>query len=254
MQERADLPGLAEKFKQIVARISRLSCDGQGGRGPAGVHSLAFSQRENPDFNAAVKKIRIIAARFHGNSEICQINHALVNIKTVQIVLHYLTRRCRLAVAGFPVNLQQKIKGVEEDMAAADTGVKDCQLPGADRCRPVVAASGRTGAFGLDIKFQFFAQGAVRIAFQPAAPQRVVQQIAHDPVRCEDLGGGRNIRFFNLLHIETDDLIAAVCREILIKPADYLHLPTLAQIKIRLGNSVQQLPDQAVLIIVGETK
>ena len=102
----------------------------------------------------------------------------------------------------------------------------------------------------LNIVVPVLVQLTVWMGLHPKSAYRVLYQIAHDPVRCEQLGGGGNLlgSGFVVLLEPVHHLVLAFRNVVLVQPADDLHIAgRIVNTTILRSHSLHRIPQHGTL-------
>ena len=138
----------------------------------------------------------------HRQGEGCQLRRTLVHVRPVQVILEDQAGDPPGRVSGLSVHLPQDVEGISEHVPGAAGRVDDPEiLRVGDRQALVLLALGRSHQV-----LEFLPERRVRVSTQPLLPQRILHQVAHHPVRGEQLRDGSQrilvdlgLRLVNLL-------------------------------------------------------
>ena len=168
-----------------------------------------------------------------------KLRRAPIHISPVQVLLQDQAGNPPGRVSGLGVHVPQDIKGVGKHVPRAAGRVEDTEVLGVgDRQTLVLLSFGR----GHQVP-EFLPERRVRVGTQPLLPQRILHQVAHHPVRGEELRDGSQRVFIDLDPGVVDLLLAGGDVE-LVEPADHLnvHAPRLIGADRRHDVGTHRLP------------
>ena len=130
-----------------------------------------------------------------------------------------------------PVDLNEHVKEIGEDVSAAHAGVDAANLLGAERgCLCTQCSELFCNLLGLLRLLHIVAPSRTQIFVwmprKPEPPETVLNHVAHDPVGGEELGrsGQGVLRHLDILLEVREHRILRLAVVVLIEPADDLHL------------------------------
>ena len=202
----------------------------------------------------AGKKTPVILPGLHHHGKIGKLGGALVDVQPIEVMLHDALGRVPLGIALTLVDLHQHIEQIAQDMSAAHAGVDALNVLRVQGSvlfadlRKLGLYSGfllRLVQVVVPIRFQL----VIGVSLHPQTTQTVFHHVTDNPVRGKELGGGRNLLFFDFLPGgPAKHRVFGFRVPILVQPADDFHLPALFDVEIILVNVVGQAIDHAVLI------
>ncbi|CUH64717.1 hypothetical protein TL5118_00987 [Thalassovita autumnalis] len=171
--------------------------------------------------------------RLHRQRKGSQRARAVINLHPGQVVRQDQRGDFCRVITLFLVDGVEQVKGIGQHVPRARRRIADADIFGAGDLQEV-----RLGLFGGDVIVHPFGQTAARSVQQPEPPQRVLDQVAHDPVRGEELGGGRDVLGRDLLVLlqPREDLILLLGDVELVEPTNDLDILTGV-----LGHNLAQL-------------
>ena len=154
---------------------------------------------------------------FEHQGELGELGGARADLQADQVVPQDQGGDFAGRVALFGVDQAEQIKGIGEHVPAAAGGIEQLDLFGLGDPENV-----RFG-FALDVIRHLLAQPGAGAVQQPQAAQGVLHQVAHDPVRCEQLGHRWDV-FGGHRFLAGHHFIFLFCDIELIEPAQQLHV------------------------------
>ena len=196
----------------------------------------------------------VVVAAFHHHDKIGHLRGAVVNVQTVEVMLHNAGGGVTVAIARAAVNLHQHIKQIRQNMPAAHAGV--------DTLNILRRQGGVTLAqLGQLLRHLRLLRGFVqiilplgfvkiRVSLAPQTAKAVFDHVPHDPVRRKQLRGGGDVLLtdFDILFKVGEHLLFRLGVVILVQPAHDLH----GVLPVGFRDVVYQMADHAVLIGEGE--
>ena len=181
--------------------------------------------------NPAPKEAPIIRARLHHDGEVGKLRRALVDVETVEILRDNIFDRIHRRIAVRPVDLNEHVKEIGEDVSAAHAGVDAANLLGAERgCLCTQCSELFCNLLGLLRLLHIVAPSRTQVFVwmprKPEPPETVLNHVAHDPVGGEELrrSGQGVLRHLDILLEVREHRILRLAVVVLIEPADDLHL------------------------------
>ena len=147
------------------------------------------------------------------------------------------------------VDLIQQVKRVGEHVAGTACGIADSQVFRRLDVENILVPSGIIPR-RLNIVVPVLVQLTVWMGLHPKSAYRVLYQIAHDPVRCEQLGGGGNLlgSGFVVLLEPVHHLVLAFRNVVLVQPADDLHIAgRIVNAAILRSHNLHRIPQHGTL-------
>ena len=155
----------------------------------------------------------------HRQGEGRELRRAPIHVRTMQVLLQDQASDLPGRVSGLSVHLPQDVEGISKHVPGAAGRVDDPEiLRVRDRQALVLLALGR----GHQV-FEFLPERRVRVSTQPLHPKRILHQVAHHPVRGEELRD-RSQRILVDLGLRLVDFLLAGGDVELIEPADNLNV------------------------------
>ena len=139
-------------------------------------------------------------------------------------------------VAALLVDGEEQLEGVGEDVAAAAGRVAQ-----GDVLRALDTDEVLVLGVGLDVVLHAVAQARVRAVEHPEAAERVLHHVAHDPLRREELRGGRDVCRLGLA-LGLEEVLLALRVIELVHPAQDLDV-----LPVALGDVGHQVVEEVVL-------
>ena len=149
----------------------------------------------------------------------------------------------------FFVDLIQQVERVGEHVAGTTCGIADGQVFRRLDVENILVPSGII-LRRLNIVVPVLVQLAVWMGLHPKPAYRVLHQIAHDPVRCEQLGSGGNLLGSGLVILlePVHHLVLAFRNVVLVQPADDLHIAgRIVNTAILRSHSLHRIPQHGTL-------
>ena len=177
--------------------------------------ALAFDALQEPS---------IVLDGLHGQGEGGELRRAPIHICPVQVVLQDQARDPPGRVPGFNVHLPQDVESIGEHVSGAAGRVDDAEVLRVDDRQTLSLLPLSRGHQVLEL----LPERRVRVGAQPLHPQRVLHQVAHHPVRGEQLRDGSQHVLIDLV-LRLVDLLFTGGDVELVEPADDLnvHAPGL---------------------------
>ena len=181
--------------------------------------------------DVAAENAAVVLTGFHHHGEVSELGGAVVNVEAVEIVLKNALRGVALADAVCSVDLHEHVESVDENVPAAHTWVDELDILWLE----VRVLGANFLQFGfyicfllgfVEIVFPVFFERVVWMTVEPEASEAVFDHVAHDPIWCEQLGGGWDA-FFGDFYVFLEQGVSFFFEffiVILIQPADDLHL------------------------------
>jgi len=127
-------------------------------------------------------------ASLHGQREGRQLPGAFVDLDAVEVIREDLPRDLGRLVAFLLINGIEQVEGIGQHVAGTAGRIADPDL-----FRRADTQEVRLGLFGPDVIVHLLNQLRAGTVEQPQAAEGVLDQIADDPVRGEELGGGGDV-------------------------------------------------------------
>ena len=214
----------------------------------------ALLYRINVRVQMAAQKAAVVLAALHHHDKIGHLRGAVVNVQTVEVMLHNAGGGVTVSIARAAVNLHQHIKQIRQNMTAAHAGVDALYILRRQGGVPL-AQLGQLlhhlrllrGFVQIILPLGFV---KIRVSLAPQTAKAVFDHVPHDPVRRKQLGGGGDVLGANLdvLFQVGEHLLFRLGVVILVQPAHDLH----SVLPVGFGDVVYQMADHAVLIREGE--
>ena len=220
--ERAEVVGLAKLLQRLMQAVGeQVAAHGAHVVGEFFACKAHLLQHSDVWLDALVEKAALACAGFHGQGKGGQLARAFVQFDAVEVVGEDFFGDLGGVVAFFFVDGVEQVKGVGEHVARAAGGVADLDVLGAVDLEEVGFR-----LFGRDVVLHLLGQLGAGPVEQPQAAQRVVHQVAHDPVWGEELGGGGDVGGGDLLVVlqPLEDGVFLLGDVELVEPADDLHV------------------------------
>ena len=181
---------------------------------------------------------------FHGQCEGSKVRGSFVDFHAIQVVFENQSGNVARRVAFLLVNLIQQIERVCEHMAGATCRIAYGEFFGRRDGKHVLLLNDITRC-GLNVIVPIPVQLAVGVGLHPKPTDRVLHQVAHNPVRGEQLGrGGNLIRPGLAVLLEPVHHFVFTFRNvILVQPADDLHIAgRIIGAAILRGHGLHRIP------------
>ena len=214
----------------------------------------ALLYRINVRVQVAAQEAAVVVATLHHHDKIGHLRGAVVDVQTVEVMLHNAGDGITVGIARAAVNLHQHIKQIRQNMPAAHAGVDTFNI---FRCQGGVPLA----QLGQLLRYLRLLRGFVqiilplgfvkiRVTLAPQTAKAVLHHIPYDPVRRKQLGGGGDVLGANLdvLFEVGEHLLFRLGVVILVQPAHDLH----SVLPVGFRDVVYQMADHAVLIREGE--
>ena len=214
----------------------------------------ALLYRINVRVQMPPQETAVVVAALHHHDKIGHLRGAVVNVQTVEVMLHNAGGSVTVGIARAAVNLHQHIKQIRQNMPAAHAGVDALYIL---RRQGSVALA----QLGQLLRYLRLLRGFVqiilplgfvkiRVTLAPQTAKAVFDHVPHDPVRRKQLGGGGDVLGANLdvLFEVGEHLLFRLGVVILVQPAHDLH----RVLPVGFRDVVYQMADHAVLIGEGE--
>ena len=220
----------------------------------------ALLYRINVRVQVAAQKAAVVVAALHHHDKIRHLRGAVINVQTVEVMLHNAGGGVTVSIARAAVNLHQHIKQICQNMPAAHAGVDALYIL---RRQGGVALA----QLGQLLRYLRLLRGFVqiilplgfvkiRVSLAPQTAKAVFDHVPHDPVRRKQLRGGGDVLGANLdvLFQVGEHLLFRLGVVILVQPAHDLHSPAFIIFFEPVGfrDVVYQMADHAVLIREGQ--
>ena len=178
------------------------------------------------DLAAFAEEAAVFAPGLHGEGEGGEVGGSFVDLHAEEVVFQNQAGDFVGGVAGFVVDAVEEVEGVGEHVAGAAGGVADGEVFGR------IDLEDLSGVFPnrVDVVFPGVVELGFWVVLGPEAAYGVLDQIPHDPVGSEELGGGGNLVGSGLLgFLEAGhDLVFAFGDIELVEPADNLDVALIA--------------------------
>ncbi|CDD81285.1 unknown [Dialister sp. CAG:357] len=195
------------------------------------IKSVALHDGIDLRLDSTGKEPAVILAGFHHHSKISKLRRAVVDVEAVEIILHNAGSRVSGCISIRLINLHQHVEHVANYVTAAHAGIDSADLIRRERRifffdLVKLLLNFRFLLCFFQIIFPAFFQVIIRMTFYPQTPERVLDHIADNPIRCEQLCSRWDFLFCDLLILleVSKDLVLRLSVVILIQPADNLHL------------------------------
>ena len=164
-----------------------------------------------------------LGRRLHRQRKGRQRARAVVNLHPRQVVRQDQRGDLGRVIALFLVDGVEQVKGIGQHVPRPGGGIADADVFGAGDAQEI-----RLGLFRRDVVVHLLGQTALGPVQQPEPPQRVLHQVADDPVRGEELRRGGDVLGRDLLVLleAREDLILLLRDVELVEPADDLDVLT----------------------------
>ena len=143
----------------------------------------------NVGANATPKEATIVLAGAHGKRQLRDLRRAGIDFHARKVFSKNKLGNYALTIAALLVHMEEQFERIDQDMARAACGVTESYLLGARDAYEVLVLS-----IGLDVIIHALAQRTPRVIKHPETAERVLDHIAHNPLRGEELRGGRDVR------------------------------------------------------------
>ena len=225
------------------------------------VHMVALHNGIHMGLNATAEKAAVILTGFHHYRKVCKLCRTVVNIQSINIILHYACHRFAGSITIGFINFHQHIEHIRKDMTGTGAWVNGFHLFRCQCCVFLVNLGKLCLYFRLLLSFfqivmpfgifQITLSGnigrpfflcrqklilSIRVSLQPQTAKAVLYHVTNNPVRRKQLGSGRDILFcdFDILFQGSKHVVFFLTVVILIQPADNLHgiLPVLLRYQL----------------------
>ena len=186
--------------------------------------------------HVAPKEAAVVLAGAQGQHQARDLRGTRVDLVAGEVLGEDERRYLARGVAALLVDGEEQLEGVGEDVAAAAGRVAQ-----GDVLRALDTDEVLVLGVGLDVVLHAVAQARVRAVEHPEAAERVLHHVAHDPLRREELRGGRDVcRCGFALGLEEFVLELGVVE--LVHPAQDLDV-----LPVALGDVGHQVVEEVVL-------
>ena len=218
------------------------------------VDAVALLYRIDVRVQMPPQETAVVVAALHHHDKIRHLRGAVVDVQTVEVMLHNAGGGVTVGIARAAVNLHQHIKQIRQNMPAAHAGVdalyilrRQGGVTLAQLCQLLRHLRLLRGFVQIILPLGFI---KIRVTLAPQAAKAVFDHVPHDPVRRKQLGGSGDVLFadFDVLFEVGEHLLFRLGVVILVQPANNLH----SVLPVGFRDVVYQMADHAVLIREGE--
>ena len=185
----------------------------------------------------------VVGPGFHQQGEGCQLRGPVVDLQPEQVLLQDQRRDVFGSVAPLLIDRFEQVVGFHQDVPGAAGRIEQRQffrVQAGRRDRLELLLHFRRLLGRLDVILHLLPQRRLRVGRQPLPTERVLHEVFDDPVRCEQLCGGGDVRAGD--HLADHGVL--LLRDVeLIQPADDLDF-----LPILLVNLADQLANQRVRV------